>query len=93
MGRKILRSGRIGFRLALFGIVMRVVVNLGSVRVGNFAFGGMFFYSAGLNVMRERFGMQFLVMFFVVMQRLVRIVVNFFVVSFVGVLFIMMLVR
>jgi hypothetical protein len=53
--RKILRSGGVGFGLALLRVVMRIVVHFGGVRVGDFAFGSLLFDGAGLLIVREGF--------------------------------------
>jgi len=50
-----LRSGGVGFGLALLRVVMRIVVDFGGVRVGDFAFGSLLFDGAGLLIVREGF--------------------------------------
>ena len=76
-----MRRARVGFRLALFGMVMRVVVQFGGMRADDFVFGGGF-VDARLRVVRVGIVMRrFLV-------RFVMFVVTF-VVTFVGVLFTM----
>jgi hypothetical protein len=58
VGRKILWSGGVGFGLALFWVVVRIVVDFGGVSVGDFAFGSLLLAAAGLLVMRESFRME-----------------------------------
>ena len=83
MRRKILRSGGVGFRLAFLEVVVRIVVDLGGVRVGDFAFGSRLFSDAGSLVVREGVVLRMLVC--VVVQLLVGLVRGFLAVSFVGV--------
>jgi hypothetical protein len=58
VGREILWSGGIGFGLALFRVVVRIVVDFGGVSVGDFAFGSLLLDAAGLLAVREGFLMK-----------------------------------
>jgi hypothetical protein len=62
VGRKILWSGGVGFGLALFWVVVRIVVDFGGVSVGDFAFRSVLLAAAGLLVVRDRFMAQRFVM-------------------------------
>jgi hypothetical protein len=84
VGRKILRSGSVGFRLAFFGIVMGVIVQFGGMSAGDFVFGNGLFDAAWLHVVRAG-----IVMRRGIMRRFVMFVVMGCLVTrrFVGVLF------
>lgn len=83
MGRKILRGGSVRIGLALLWVVVRIVMHFGSVSVSDFAFRSVLFYDAGLLVVREG----------IVMRRFAvkRFVRGFFAVSFVRVIFFMLM--
>lgn len=80
VGRKILRRRGVRIGLALFRAVMSIVMDFGSVSIGDFAFRSVFLDAARLLVMREGIVVRRIVVNRIVVNGFVR---NFFAVSLV----------